>query len=273
MTARPHRLLAAGLVALLVAALSALAVQPAAAATGTYLRLAHLSPDTPPVDVVVTSFSGATSELDGVAYGDVSSYKRIEPGAYTVQMRPAGEPDAVPIVTGTLEAEPGRAYTAAGLGPNAQLAVNVLVDDLTPPPAGQARVRVVQGAAEAGDVAIRWNGTPVLEAAFGSATEYVTVPAGPGSFDVQRATGDPAAVDVELAAGGVYSVIVVQQDGELTGQLRTDALGPDVAPAGGIDTGLGGTAAPGVTPAVAVALLAGAAAAGVAVSRRRARLR
>lgn len=256
MTVRPRRAPSVLLVALLVAALSALAVQPASAATGTYLRLAHLSPDTPAVDVVVTSFDGVTSELTGVAYGDVSSYKRIEPGTYTVQMRPTGQPDAVPIVTGTLEAQDGRAYTAAALGPRADIAVNLLVDDLTPPPPGQARVRVVQGAAQAGDVAIRWNDAPVLDAAFGDATGYVTVPAGAGSFGVEPAVGVPARIDVDLAAGGVYSLIVVERDGVLTGELQTDALGPDVAPAGGIDTGYGGTAGPPVAPLVAALLLA-----------------
>lgn len=268
MTARPHRMLAAGLVALLVAALSAWVVQPASAATGTYLRLAHLSPDTPTVDVVVTSFSGETSELTGVAYGDVSSYKRVEPGSYTVQMRPTGQPDAVPVVTGTLEAVDGRAYTAAALGPRADIAVSLLVDDLTPPPPGQARVRVVQGAAQAGDIGIRWNGDPVLDAAFGTATAYVTVPAGPGSFGVEPTTGEPAQIDVELAAGGVYSVIVVEDGGVLTGQLRTDALGPDVAPAGGIDTGYGGSAAPPVAP-LAVGMVLAVATAGLLRARRR----
>ena len=52
-----------GRVALLAAAALVLAVllpATAAAATGTYLRLAHLSPDTPNVDVTVTGFSGRT---------------------------------------------------------------------------------------------------------------------------------------------------------------------------------------------------------------------
>ncbi|QJY49410.1 DUF4397 domain-containing protein [Pseudonocardia broussonetiae] len=257
MTARPHRMPAVVLVALLVAALSALVAPSASAAGGTYLRLAHLSPDTPPVDVVVTSFTGATSELQGVAYGDVSSYKQIEPGTYTVQMRPAGEPDAPPIVTGTLDAEAGGAYTAAGLGDRAEIAVNVLVDDLTPPPPGQARVRVVQGAAAADQVRVDWNGAPVLDVAFGTATSYVTVPAGTGEFTVVPTAGDPARIGVELAAGGVYSVVVVERDGGLAGELRTDALGPDVAPEGGIDTGLGGTAEPDVPDAALSAVAAG----------------
>jgi Domain of unknown function (DUF4397) len=169
-----RRILLAGLVTALVGLLSAVAIGPAAAASGTYLRLAHLSPDTPDVDVSVTSFSGATEVLKGVGYGDVSSYKRIEPGTYTVSMRPAGAPaSSPPLVTGTLEAAEGSAYTAAGLGPRAAPAVRVLTDRLTPPGPGEARVRVVQGAEQAGDVAIHWNQAAVADKiAFGSATGY-----------------------------------------------------------------------------------------------------
>lgn len=254
------RALTGMVLALMVAVLSAVIAQPAAAATGTYLRLAHLSPDTPPVDVVVTSFAGETAVLNAVAYGDVSSYKQIEPGTYTVQMRPAGQPGAVPIVAGTFEAEDGSSYTAAGLGPRSDLSVSVLDDDLTPPAPGQARVRVVQGSEQAGDVTIRWNGTETAGGVgFGAATEYVPVTAGPGSFDVVPADGDPTAVPVVLEAGGVYSVFVVQRDGALAGEVRTDALGPDAVPTGGIDTGYGGTAQvgdPGPVVAVAVLLLA-----------------
>jgi uncharacterized protein DUF4397 len=248
-----RRLLTTVVLAALAAVLSVVAAQPASAATGTYLRLAHLSPDTPAVDVLVTSFSGETIGLAGVGYGDVSSYQRIQPGTYTVQMRLAGaDPTSPPVVSGTLQAEEGAAYTAAGLGPRAQLAVNVLADDLTPPAAGQARIRVVQGAELAGDVAVGWDGAPVADGVrFGTATDYYPVPAGRGTFDVTPAGGAPVPVDLDLAGGGVYSVILVQRDGVLGAELQTDAVGPGSAPAGGIDTGLGGTAAGAGTPAAA----------------------
>ena len=53
-----------GLTALLAAVtlvLAALLPTTAAAATGTYLRLAHLSPDIPNVDVTIRSTAGPTS--------------------------------------------------------------------------------------------------------------------------------------------------------------------------------------------------------------------
>jgi hypothetical protein len=269
-----RRILSGLLLAVLAAALSVVVAQPAGAATGTYLRLAHLSPDTPTVDVLVTSFTGQTTSLPGVGYGDVSSYRRIEPGTYTVQMRLAGAPaSSPPVVSATLDAKAGAAYTAAGLGPRAQLAVTVLADDLAPPPAGQARVRVVQGAEYAGAVSVRWNGAPVADGVrFGTATDYVDVPAGRGTFEVSPAGGAPTPVDLDLAGGGVYSAILVQRSDGLATELRTDALGPGATPAGGVDTGLGGTApggngvaAPIVVGAVALVGLVGV---GVLAGRR-----
>ena len=133
-----------GRVALLAAmalVLAALLPATAAAATGTYLRLAHLSPDTPNVDVTITAFSGRIYQLKGVGYGAVSTYQPVDPGTYTVQMRPSADPSAAPILTGTVRAEQGRAYTAAVLGPQAGASITLLTDDLTRPGPGNARVR------------------------------------------------------------------------------------------------------------------------------------
>jgi hypothetical protein len=273
-----RRSLAGALVALLVGALTALGVVPAAAATGTYLRLAHLSPDTPAVDVLVTAFSGATLQLEGVEYGDVSTYTEIEPGQYTLQMRPAGAPESTPpVVSATLDAARGSAHTAAGLGPRSDLAIRVLDDDLSMPGPGRARVRLVQGAEQAGEVSAGWNGAPAFDGvAFGTATDYATVPAGAGAFQITQATGPVETEAVTFDEGGVYSVVLVQGDGALDVRVATDATGTGTAPAGGIETGLGGAVAggPAAGPApalVAAALMALALVLGAAARRRVAR--
>ena len=76
--------------ALLVAAaallgLAAVALAPSASATApgyAIVRGAHFSPDTPGVDVYLTSLAGGTSTLwlSGVGYGDVSPYNRLPAG-------------------------------------------------------------------------------------------------------------------------------------------------------------------------------------------------
>jgi Domain of unknown function (DUF4397) len=118
------------------------------------------------------------------------------------------------------------------------------------PGPGRARVRVVQGAQQAGPVEVTWNGGSMAgPVAFGTATGYVTVPAGHGTFGIAPSSGGPVTVPVDLAADGVYSVIVVQRGGGIAGQVQTDALGTAHTPAGGIETGMGGTA-PSPSPAL-----------------------
>ena len=77
-----------------------LTASPAVAvASPSYVRLAHLSPDTPKVDVYVTSFTRPDWKLllKGVGYGAVSPYQRVQPDRYAVSMRPAGAPASVPL--------------------------------------------------------------------------------------------------------------------------------------------------------------------------------
>jgi hypothetical protein len=249
----------------------------AQATSASYLRLAHLSPDTPEVDVTVTAFGRPdfSVTLKGVGYGDVSGYQRIEPGTYTVAMRPAGaDPKSPPVISATLEAVDGRAYTVAGLGKFAGLALKVLGDEISLPPAGQARMRVVNAAPLAGDLTISRDGTQLIEnAAFGQATDYVLVPAGNTVLNLTPKQVAKTDLPVTLDAGGVYSVLVLEKGGVLSATVRQDAKGAEVVPAGGVETGLGADLPSGPSRVLQVALLAvaalGSGALALAVRRRR----
>jgi hypothetical protein len=269
-TMRTIRTTLAVLLCGLTAAL-AVPVPAAAAQEGAFLRLAHLSPDTPQVDVTVTAFGAAerTEQLDGVGYGDVSAYQQIQVGTYTIAMRPAGaSPATDPVISATLDAVAGRAYTVAGLGAFANLALRVLDDDISLPPEGMSRMRVVNAAPLAGDLAIRREDTAVIErAAFGDATAYAVVPAGATTLTVAPFDGAPTDLPVTLDAGSVYTILVLQHDGKLSAALRQDAAGAEVVPDGGVETGLGGTSiGADVWPWV---LLAALVAAGAVVPRHR----
>ena len=65
-------------------------VSPAATGTG-WIRLGHLSPDTPPVDVCVYSSrnSSARIRLPEVEYGDISPYETLGAGDYSIAIRAA----------------------------------------------------------------------------------------------------------------------------------------------------------------------------------------
>src|SRR5215475_9511685 len=107
---------------------------PASASSGSaWVRLAHLSPNTPAVDVYLYSFhnSKALIVVHHVAYGTISGYQKLPAGEYTVAMRAAGASESsTPVISTTVNAQPGRAYTVAGMGPAKGLRLRVLPDRL-----------------------------------------------------------------------------------------------------------------------------------------------
>ncbi len=281
-----------------VFALPATAALPAAAttpapATGDQasLRLAHLSPTTRPMDVYATPFNGdQTVLLEGVGYGAMSDYIRTAPGSYVFSWRAAGaSADSAPQLTMSAVLEPGAAYTVAGIDAGRDVRSVLIDDDLTPPAAGEARVRFIHADSDAGSVDLQAVDGPVIvrDAEFASVTGYASVPAGPWILDVvSEQVPAGAAMSVNLQPGSVSTLLLLESDsptGDLTAivdsggltpigdasamSLTMDAAGAPAAPdIGGVATGAGGTAAP--TPiglAVSGAVVLAAVLAGVAV--------
>lgn len=253
---------------------------PATAATVGYVRLAHLSPDTPAVDVYLSSVAGAIEpkKFDAVGYGVISQYLQLPPGAYAVSMRTVGAAaDSPPILTTQANVEAGKAYTVAGVGRYADLGLRVLTDDLSQPPPGKARCRVIHASVRAPvlDISIAGGRTLASGVQFATTTDYWAVEPGKWTLQLQPVgSGSPTTVDLSLAANGVYSVLVV--DGKVSGlsaEVRTDAVGM-TPPTGGVATGGGGLAprepAP-VGPGLAALALIGTVLIGYSVRRARAR--
>ena len=220
---------------------------PASAAGTGYVRLAHLSPDTPAVDVYLRSQSGSVPEktFPGVAYGALSDYLRLPAGSYAVAMRKAGAPStSAPVLTTQVTVDDGAAYTVAGVGRYADLGLRVLTDDLSLPADGQSKVRIVQASVRAPilDVGVD-NGTTISDGvAFATTTDYRQVKPGTWKLKVQPTGGGEATtLPCTLAGGSVYSVLILDQEGGgLKAQLVTDAGRQGVVPAGGVATGAGG---------------------------------
>jgi len=262
---------AAGVVAL-VAAGSVGGGTAQAADTNGLLRLAHLSPDTPAVDVYVDAVADpdAGITLEGVSYGAVSDYQDVPVGSYTVSMRQAGaSPDTPPVLSTTVEVTGDTARTVAGVGLFADLGLAIIDDSLQTPPADQSRVRILAGAsnAETIDVGIAGGPSVATGLAFADTSEYVDVPAGSTSLTVAAEGQAPAELPVDLAAGSVYSLVVLDADQGLRVEPVLDAAGAAVVPVGGVETGAGGTADTGPSASLVV-LAAGSAAAVVAAGTR-----
>jgi Domain of unknown function (DUF4397) len=258
-----------------VLALSAATAASAGTGTG-YLRLAHLSPNTPAVDVYLYSFGdpNAMVVLHHVAYGDVSPYESVSSGEYTVAMRAAGaSPSSKPVLSTTINVVNGHAYTVAGMGPLSGLRLQVIGDSLAMA-RNEALVRVIQASMHQNSVTVK-AGSKVLGSglSFTTVTNYTAVP--PGSVMVTaNGTTEHGSAEFTLAAGTIYTMVVLDSGKELKVQDLVDSSGSKVMPAGSANTGFGGTAArPGapMLPWVGAAAVGAGVAVGGALRLRRRR--
>jgi Domain of unknown function (DUF4397) len=239
--ARRYRML--GLAVIAIGLLAGAAPASASAGSG-WLRLAHLSPNTPAVDVYLYSFhnSSALIVVHHVAYGTISGYQKVPSGEYTVAMRAAGAPPSTaPVISTTVNVFPGKAYTVAGLGPANALRLQVLHDRLTTPK-GKALVRIIQASLREHRVTVR-AGHSVLarNVAFASVTSYKVVT--PGTWNVSAAgPTERTSSSITLAAGTIHTIVVLDGPADIRLDDLVDAAGSKVAPSGAPATGFGGMA-------------------------------
>jgi hypothetical protein len=254
---------------LLISGLLAAAPASAAAATG-WIRLAHLSPNAPAVDVYLYNFGNPDARvvLHHVSYGTVSPYEQVPAGQYTVSMRAAGaRGSAKPILSTGFEVHGGQAYTVAGMGPAAGLRLQVMDDTITAP-AGHALVRVIQASLSQHVVTLSLGHLTLRQLDFASVTTYRTVAAGHDRAEV-TGTSERASMNVPLPADSIHTLVVLDGSKGLRLTDLEDAAGSQVAPAGGAATGLGGTAPrPAPAPWLWLAAIAAGALLSLAGARR-----
>lgn len=245
--------------ALATAVLGLVAVLPAGAAEQTpaqpspdaptgYLRIGHLAPAVPAVDITLASFAGTNREVvKKAAYGAVTDYVVLEPGTYTIAMRPAGAPqETPPVLSQAVDIAAGSASTVLvfGTGAGGQSESRLTVDDLSAPPTGMGRLRIVQGSADLPPVEVTPVGAApiVTNLAYGSTTPYTSL--AEGRWTLQVKAGDritQGAVDVRAGSSTTVVVLNGVNGPELKPLVDTTAT-PGPAPAGGVATGGGGTA-------------------------------
>jgi hypothetical protein len=246
-----------------VAAASPAASAGTAATQDGWVRIAHLSPKAPAMDMYMYPFGDPeqATVLRDVGYGDVSAYMALSPGQYTVAMRGFGAPaSSAPALTTSFMVSAHTAYTLAALGPDPGLRVAVLQDQMTTPK-GRALIRVFQASLKEPTVTVMY-GPDVLarQLAFGLATSYT--PVLPGTHMVRfSASGTDADMRVKLAADTVHTVVVLDDPTGLRVDALTDAVGSQIMPSGGANTGFGGTAPHPPASPVPWLLLTGAGAA------------
>lgn len=196
-----------------------------------FLRVLHLSPDAPEVDVFVDD--GASPLVSELAFPEGTPYLAVEAGTYDVDVAPSGTSadDSVLAVDG-LALAADTYYTAVAINEVAALTALPLVDDYTELAAGNIRIRAIHAAPGVGEVDI-WNipetGAPAplwTDVDFGAAGGALDVAA--GAYTIGIDVDDDATPDLtftlpELAAGSFVNVFATRDDSDdvfLLAQLR-----------------------------------------------------
>jgi hypothetical protein len=210
-----------------------------------YIRLAHLSPDTPKVDVYVSSFGTEDDPtvLRSVGYGMFSPYQRVPAGSYTIAMRLEGaSASGPPVLSTTVQLEAHTAATVAGMGKQANLKLVTLTDGMELPGTDQSKVRVIHAAMTVLVVdSVELAGSQVAtDLDFAAFTDYNAVSA--GATTVQVDAGSVTAThSLDLVAGATYTVVVRDLETGIGVLPIQDFAAANQIPTGGVNAGLDGS--------------------------------
>lgn len=186
------------------------------------VRVVHLSPDAPPVDVAV---NGAVA-FSSLPYLDSTEYATVPAGDARITVTPAGATSPV-VIDATVPLGANATYTIAATGFLADIQPLVLVDDVAA--SGQAKVRFVHTSADAPAVDVAVTEGPVLFGGvpFRGATQYAGVDSGTYDLEVRVAGTQTVALPlpgVDLSGGVNYTsfAIGLLSDGSLNALTLID---------------------------------------------------
>ncbi len=193
---------------------------------------------------------GRTMSVPAGTTPTARGYAPLAPGLYVITVRSA--PVSAVLTT---RVQPGAAYTVGVLVRAGTVQAVLVHDDLTAPPPGFGRVRLVLAGAVAPRAAVTLAPGPVLAdaAPFGTVTGYHTVRAGSRRVTVTAATaasGVPrrpttrAVAEVAIPSGSLTTLVVVDApSGGLAVRAIIDAAGARRSPGGPVPAGAGGMVA------------------------------
>ncbi len=240
-----------------------------------WIRFGHFVPSQGPVNVTVDGTVLGTN----LVFRSVTSYASIAAGPHTVTVRSAtAAASAPPLAVGQATVAGGGAVTAAavagsGASPSSATANNVelqmYTDDLSAPPPGQAKIRVIHAVPGSPVVTTELS---VISAAstspsttsatlklspvgYGQASPYSSIAAGTYQLEVGPAGGPPIVTghNWPVSPGTVSSIVLIAATTGPTIEVLSDAAGASSMPTGAMHTGYGGTAPRPAEPFLPVA--------------------
>jgi hypothetical protein len=186
------------------------------------VRVLHASPDAPAVDVYLDDT--IVDALTNVPFGTISDYLEVPAGDHNVKVYATGT-TADPVIDADVTVAAGAAYTIAATGALADIAPQVLEDDVSPS-CSTAKVRVVHFSADVPAVDVATAGSTPEEAVvkgleYPDATGWLELPGGTYDLEVRLAGETTVALplpDVTIEDCSAYSVFAV-------GSAASPALG------------------------------------------------
>ncbi|UCE02118.1 MAG: DUF4397 domain-containing protein [Candidatus Latescibacterota bacterium] len=181
------------------------------------LRVLHLSPDAPGVDVFLNSAS--TPVVSNLEFQSGTAYVLVDAGSYRIDIAAHGDAiDQAVLTVPSLALDADRSYTAVAYNSLFQIAPLALVDELEGLASDKIRVRAIHTAVGIGQVDI-WNipssGAPSIlyeDVDFSAVGPYFDLPAGAYTlgFDVNNdATPDVVFSLPALPGGTIANVFAV----------------------------------------------------------------
>lgn len=182
-----------------------------------FLRVAHVSPDAPSVDV----YADGEQVLSDVEFGNATEYLTLSAGEVDVRVTPAGDNETT-VFEGNVTLEPRTAVTLFAAGEVSDDADEpfdpvVFEDDAVRPADNESAVSVAHMSPDAPEVDVTADDGDVVLAenlTYANASQYVTVPAGEHSVEIRQSTADadgPVVVSTNLTleGGTAYSALAI----------------------------------------------------------------
>ena len=187
------------------------------AATPANLRVVHDSPDAPPISVIANG-NAASPLVPSLSYENFTAYAAVTPGAYTLDITPAGTPSDV-LVSSSLPLNAGDEQTLYVMGTTATLGT-LVTEDHRRRVATEAKLRIIQGSPFAGNVDVYLtapgagiaSASPIYQAIpFTGDTGFQGFVAGSYDLTITLAGSMTAAIGpttIKIANSGVYTAVV-----------------------------------------------------------------
>ena len=176
------------------------------------VRVVHAIPAGAPIDI----YAGDLAVFESLAYKTVMPYRVVDGKRYVFSARPAGMPNAKALSSNTEGLDDGEYYTVFALpGVNNGVHLRVVDDLLTSPANGRAKLRVVHGSTDAGevDVTVSGSNTALFDGVdFQSVTGCEEIEPLDGAIEVRaegQATSLVTVANVRIEAGHFYTVVIV----------------------------------------------------------------